>query len=88
MYRRIEKGSKRHPGRSAIRSLIDVFNLDGPDGTHRCLVHHPLLESVLTLLHRNPIVRLPEPVLAFILQRLFLALDYLHNECSIVHAGK
>ncbi|KAH8195932.1 hypothetical protein TruAng_009911 [Truncatella angustata] len=54
MYKRIDKGSKNHPGRSAVRSLLDFFDVDGPEGQHRCLVHPPLWESVLTFLHRNP----------------------------------
>ncbi|KAL4988836.1 kinase-like domain-containing protein [Aspergillus falconensis] len=85
MYKRIERGSKNHPGRSAVRSLIDSFDVDGPEDKHRCLVHPPLWESVLTFLHRNPAQRLPSPVLAFVLKRLFLALDYLHTECQIIH---
>lgn len=48
----------------------------------------PLWDSVLTFLHRNPVRRLPAPVLAFVLQRLFLALDYLYTECQIIHTGK
>lgn len=87
VYKRINEGSKKHPGRNAVRSLLDHFDVDGPDGRHRCLVHPPLWESVLTFLHRNPVRRLPVPVLAFILKRLFLALDFLHTECKIVHTG-
>lgn len=87
MYQRIETGSKTHTGRSAVRSLLDSFEVDGPEEKHRCLVHPPLWESVLTFLHRNPIRQLPKPVLAFVLKRLFLALDYLHQECRIVHTG-
>ncbi|KAJ4387393.1 hypothetical protein N0V93_007984 [Gnomoniopsis smithogilvyi] len=85
MYKRIEAGPKNHVGRSAVRSMLDSFNIDGPDGQHRCLVHPPLWESVLDFLHRNPVRRLPAPVLAFILQRTFQALDYLHSECQIIH---
>lgn len=87
MYKRIEAGSKHHAGRSAVRSLLDCFEIDGPDGQHRCLVHSPLWESVLDFLHRNPVRRLPAPVLAFILQRTFHALDYLQTECQIIHTG-
>ncbi|KAH1293574.1 hypothetical protein KXX13_006852 [Aspergillus fumigatus] len=87
MYKRMERGSKNHPGRSAVRSLLDSFDVDGPEDKHRCLVHPPLWDSVLTFLHRNPEQRLPAPVLAFVLKRLFLALDYLHTECQIIHAG-
>lgn len=87
MYKRIQAGPKHPIGRSAVRSLLDSFEIDGSDGQHRCLVHPPLWESVLDLLHRNPIRRLPAPVLAFILQKTFQALDYLHTHCQIIHTG-
>lgn len=84
----MEKGSKTHPGRSSVRSLLDSFSLQGPQGQeHHCLVHTPLWESVLTFLRRNPVERLPVPVVAFVLKRLFLALEFLHTECQIVHTG-
>lgn len=87
MYKRISGSSSKHPGRGAVRELLDSFNVAGPDGSHQCLVHPPLWESVLTFLHRNPVRRLPAPVLAFVLRRLFLALDFLHTECQIIHTG-
>ncbi|KAK7433358.1 hypothetical protein QQZ08_000298 [Neonectria magnoliae] len=85
MYKRISASWAKHPGRGAVRELLDSFDVTGPDGSHRCLVHPPLWESVLTFLHRNPVGRLPAPVLAFVLRRLFLALDFLHTECQIIH---
>jgi len=42
---------------------------------------------VRTLLARNPIGRLPVPVLGIVLKRLFLALDFLHSECQLIHTG-
>lgn len=87
MYKRMEKASNKHLGRNAVRTLLDSFNINGPEGEHRCLVHPPLWESVLTFLHRNPI-RPSQPGLVFVLQRLFLALDYLHTECQIIHTGQ
>ena len=88
IYARLSSKSTAHPGRPAIRSLLDRFSIDGPTDIHQCLVHVPLWENVWTFLHRNPIQRLPTPVLAFVLQRVFLALDYLHTECQIIHTGK
>lgn len=79
MFNRIEAGPGRHPGRSAVRSLLDTFKIDGPDGRLLCLVHPPLWENVLGFVHRNPIRRLAAPVLAFVLHRTFQALDYLHT---------
>ncbi|KAK7972702.1 kinase-like protein [Apiospora saccharicola] len=85
MYRHISSSVVKHPDREAVRNLLDSFDVAGPDGSHRCLVHPPLWESALTFLHRNPVRRLPSPVLAFILRRLFLAMDFLHSECQIIH---
>lgn len=50
-------------------------------------MHPPLWESVLAFLRRNPVERLPSPVIAVVHHRLFLALDYLHTECHIAHTG-
>ena len=88
IYKRIEGASQNHSGRRYVRSLLDSFELNGPEDIHRCLVHPPLWESVLTFLSRNPLQRLPIPILAVTLHRLFLALDYLHTECKIIHTGK
>jgi hypothetical protein len=85
VYRRIENTPKDHPGRSAVRSLIDSFELETPSGRHRCLIHTPLWESALNIKNRNSIRRLPPPVMAFLLKRLFLALELLHRECHLVH---
>lgn len=85
VYRRIEKSSKHHLGRSAVRSLLDSFDIDGPSGRHKCLVNLPLWESALKLKYRNSIRRLPEPLVAFMLKRLCRALDLLHTECHVAH---
>lgn len=87
MYKYMEQSPTVHPGRDVIRTLLDTFYIDGPQDKHRCLVHLPLWESVLAFLRRNPIERLPSPVIAVVLHRLFLALDYLHTECHIAHTG-
>ncbi|EEU45186.1 uncharacterized protein NECHADRAFT_41442 [Fusarium vanettenii 77-13-4] len=85
IYKRISKSSSKHPGHDAVRELLDSFDVAGPDGCHRCLVHPPLNESMLAFLHRNPVRRLPVLILAFTFRRLFLALDFLHTECQVIH---
>ncbi|KAJ5948121.1 hypothetical protein N7466_001136 [Penicillium verhagenii] len=85
IHKRIEGARQNHPGRDYVRSLLDSFDITGPEDQHRCLVHPPLWESILAFLYRNPVRRLPIPVLAVTLHRLFLALDYLHTECKIIH---
>lgn len=88
MYSRVNAGPNSHPGKEAVRSLLDSFKIDRrADKKHEYLVDTPSWENVWALLHRNPIQRLPSPVLAFVLHRLFLALDYLHTECNMIHTG-
>ncbi|KFH45673.1 Serine/threonine-protein kinase-like protein [Hapsidospora chrysogenum ATCC 11550] len=85
IYKLIEAGPKRRPGYGAVRSLLDSFDVESPDGKHRCLVHPPLFESILTFLRRNPIGGLPVPIVAFVLKRLFLALDFLHTDALVLY---
>ncbi|OQE01805.1 hypothetical protein PENSOL_c003G04519 [Penicillium solitum] len=42
IYRRIEEAPRKHPGRKYVRSLLDSFDVSGPEDKHRCLVHPPL----------------------------------------------
>ncbi|KAG5934567.1 hypothetical protein E4U60_003788 [Claviceps pazoutovae] len=84
-FERIQNTSNKHPGRYAVRSLLDSFYIDGPNGRHQCLVHPPLWDSVYGFRHRNSVRRFPEPVMAFVLERPFQALDLLHQECHIAH---
>ncbi|KAJ5190355.1 uncharacterized protein N7498_009340 [Penicillium cinerascens] len=53
IYKRIEGASQKHPGRKYVRSLLDSFDVNGPEDKHRCLVHPPLWESVLSFLFRD-----------------------------------
>ncbi|KAG6147860.1 hypothetical protein E4U37_007772, partial [Claviceps purpurea] len=56
-YKRIGNFSIKDPGRSAVRALLDSFHVDGPHGSHQCLVHPPLWDSrlfqALDLLHQE-----------------------------------
>jgi serine/threonine-protein kinase SRPK3 len=65
--------------------LLDSFEINGPNRQHRRLVHPPLWETLLDVRYRNPIRKLTSPVMAFVLQRLFQALDLLHTQCHVAH---
>jgi serine/threonine protein kinase len=45
-------------------------------------------ESFRKLLRRNPTHRFIEDLVKAGLTQVFLALDYLHTECKLVHTGK
>ncbi|KAL2827862.1 kinase-like protein [Aspergillus pseudoustus] len=73
LYQHIEQCPEGHRRREAIRVLLDTFDIEGPTDTHH----------TLTFLHRNPMERLPSAVLAMVLWRVLLKLDYLHTQCEV-----
>ncbi|KAK4207751.1 CMGC SRPK kinase [Rhypophila decipiens] len=85
MYTRIANCNTDHPGRHAIRDLLDSFDITGPDGSHRCLVHTPLWDNMYEFLNQGETGRLTPMILAFTLRQIFLALDFLHTECQMIH---
>ncbi|KAJ8132004.1 hypothetical protein O1611_g1615 [Lasiodiplodia mahajangana] len=88
IYKRMAERASRHPGRGAVRALLDSFRITGPDGEHLCLVHPPLGESVASAVQRTMPRRLRTFGLRFVLGDILLALEYLHEDCQIIHTGK
>ena len=88
IYKQLNQGSSWHPGYAHIRKALDIFTIPRPGGDHLCLVQKPMWESFRDLLYRNPSHRFTEDLLKAGLMQIFLALDYLHTECKLVHTGK
>ncbi|OJD23814.1 hypothetical protein ACJ73_04827 [Blastomyces percursus] len=84
MYEHQTKVNSSHPGQSLIRELYDSFDIQGPVGTHRCLVLQPMRTTLLEMMKLNP-----RPVdltlLKMTVKRLLLALDFFHTEAEIIH---
>ncbi|KAH9988770.1 kinase-like domain-containing protein [Xylariaceae sp. FL0662B] len=76
---------KTCPGKACIPNLLDDFNVQGPNGTHRCLVTTPTRMSLyharkfsLKELFRPPVARA-------IAAQLVQAVDFLHSR-GVVHS--
>ncbi|KAM0744331.1 hypothetical protein ACQRIT_001645 [Beauveria bassiana] len=54
-------------------------------GEHLVLAHPPLWRSIEAAIRRTSPRRLPASGLRYVLKDLFLALEYLHDECQIIH---
>ena len=67
--------------------MLDNFEVTGPKGTYQCVVHEPLLTSVLHFQAGFDPPSLPEDLLKGLLQQVLLALDYLHTEANVIHTG-
>ena len=65
-----------------------MFTIPRSGGDHHCLVQRPMWDSFKDLLYRNPTHRFTEDLLKAGLMQVFLALDFLHTECKLVHTGK
>lgn len=87
IYKQLNRGSSWHPGYAHIRKALDIFTIHSSSGEYPCLVQKPMWESFRDLLYRNTNHRFSEDLLKSGLLQIFLALDYLHTECKLIHTG-
>ncbi|KAK0655487.1 CMGC protein kinase [Cercophora newfieldiana] len=85
IHRHVSQANPSHPGYRHVRAALDMFSLHRSGGDHRCLVQKPMWDSWRDLARRNPARRFSLPLLKAGLKHILLALDYLHNECQLVH---
>lgn len=74
-----------HPGKAVIPPVLDEFSLDGPNGTHRCLVTAPARMSLAEAKDASSIRLFQLPVAGAIVAQLVQAVAFLHLR-GIVHA--
>ncbi|TGO22271.1 hypothetical protein BPAE_0175g00150 [Botrytis paeoniae] len=82
IYECLSKGNNSHPGFPHIRTALEIFTISRTSGDHTFLVQKPMWESFK---YRLPNHCFTENILKGALKQLFLALDYLHTECQLVH---
>ncbi|PKY07070.1 CMGC protein kinase [Aspergillus campestris IBT 28561] len=86
IYKHLSQANTLDPGHVHVRTALDAFTIPRALGnSHHCLVQKPMWESFRDLLFRNPEHRFTEDLLKAGLMQIFLALDYLHSECKLVH---
>ncbi|KAL4744741.1 hypothetical protein BDW72DRAFT_208772 [Aspergillus terricola var. indicus] len=72
-------------GYSLIRTLLDSFEVKGPEGVHMCLVYPLLRESLSMYQRRFDNGKMPLPLIKTYIRALLTGLEYLHKECRVVH---
>lgn len=82
---RVASFSPTHPGRSHIVSFLDSFSHQGPEASHVCIVFEPLGENLLALIERNKKKGVSRPLVKVVAKQILLGLQYLHDECDLVH---
>jgi serine/threonine-protein kinase SRPK3 len=88
IYEHVAMVKSSHPGQKYVRSILDRFQVPGPTGSHWCLVRETVGESCESLQQSASHARLAKHFLRDILKGLLSALDYLHRECNVIHAGQ
>lgn len=82
-----EKASQS--GSAFIRIPIDDFVATGPAGiAHLCLVFEPLREPISRFQYRLAGDCIPPQLLKVWVGFILEGLEYLHNDCQIVHTGR
>ena len=75
-----------HPGIRYMRLVVDDFTVDGPHGTHRCLLFDPLGMTLTDLRKLTPEKALEKGHLQQSLQLILFALDLMH-QAGVAHTG-
>ncbi|OCH83798.1 kinase-like protein [Obba rivulosa] len=82
---RMRDQSPTHPGHSHVLQLLDHFYHQGPTGKHLCLVTEPLAQDLHSFSKRWGGSFLPFELIKRITRQVILGLQYLHEECNIIH---
>ena len=99
LLRQVMAANPSHAGRNHIVSFLDSFThapsaqqygsvssaaAINPD-VHICIVFEPLGENLLALIERHKQTGVPAPLVKIITKQVLLGLQYLHDECELVH---
>ncbi|TCD61151.1 hypothetical protein EIP91_008845 [Steccherinum ochraceum] len=86
LLQQVMDASPSHVGRAHIVSFLDSFTHCGlSDDVHICLVFEPLGENLLALIERHKALGVPVALVKVIAKQVLLGLQYLHDECDLVH---
>ncbi|PYH34226.1 kinase-like protein [Aspergillus neoniger CBS 115656] len=87
IYNHLKTIQSDHAGQSCLRSLIDTFQVQNPDGHryHTCLVHPPLGMSLDQLTPLLPSKVMSSFMVRTTMRNILAALDFLHTEAQVIH---
>ena len=85
LLRQVTNASPSHPGRAHIVSFIDSFTHTVSSRAHICIAFEPLGANLLSLIEKNRRKGVPPCVVKCIARQVLLGLQYLHEECDLVH---
>lgn len=87
VYKHINSVETDHPGRKFIRKMLGHFHVQGPSGSHICLVHEPLGMNANELLRHIPGRAMTLESMKPAIRQLLGVLDFLHSVAHLIHTG-
>ncbi|KAI1945502.1 hypothetical protein LOZ57_004189 [Ophidiomyces ophidiicola] len=84
-FKHISNLYSTHAGSGLIRRFEESFEIQGPFGTHVCLVFEPMREPIWFVGKRLGCTSLPSAVAKAFVKVIVTSLDFLHSECHIIH---
>ncbi|KAA1468512.1 Pkinase-domain-containing protein [Dentipellis sp. KUC8613] len=89
LLQQIADTSPSHLGRAHVVSFLDHFThtplTPSPSDSHVCITFEPLGENLLALIEKNRRKGVAPCVVKSIARQVLLGLQYLHEECDLVH---
>lgn len=85
--RHLKSVDAEHPGRAHLRVALDDFQIEGPHGSHQCLVFPALGMSLTKLRDLFDERALEKTRLQKFLLVIVTALDFMH-QAGVVHTGQ
>ncbi|KAH9050454.1 kinase-like protein [Lactarius hengduanensis] len=85
LLRQIADASPSHSGRAHIVDFLDSFPHTVSSTTHICITFEPLGENLLSLIEKNRRKGVTPCVVKSITKQILLGLQYLHEECDLIH---
>ncbi|KAF2772498.1 kinase-like protein [Teratosphaeria nubilosa] len=85
IYEEINELQTTHEGQNHVRKMYDSFDLQGPHGTHTCLVHQPLGMSLDELKDVTDEGFLSAELTEEIMRYILSGLQFLHKEVRVIH---
>lgn len=88
IYEEISNLQTAHEGRKYVRKMYNSFELQGPHGTHICLVHEPLGISLGELKELTSDGQFSPELIRQTLRCILTGLQFLHKEVRVIHTGE
>jgi Serine/threonine protein kinase len=87
-FQTLKKLASHHPPLKHTVHMLDNFDLNGPNGSHNCLVYELLGPNIPDTIDTHfPYGRLPGKLAKIIAKQSLLGLDGLH-QLNIAHGGR